>query len=168
MESSEEQTPPTVKSTAEPISWVAKEYISNEKNGLWYLIFAIVIIAIIAIDFLFLKSYSLSVLVVVMGIAIIVLSHRPAREIKYTLSGEQGLYVDNKLYPLKDFKSFGVLDDRGNHAIVLTPIKRFSPAVSVYFPDEVGETLVDILGTRLPMEDVKLDFIDIIVRKLRI
>jgi len=51
---------------------------------------------------------------------------------------------------------------------MLIPIKRFAPGVSVYFPDEVGEKVVDILGSRLPMENLKLDMIDIIVRKLHL
>jgi hypothetical protein len=48
------------------------------------------------------------------------------------------------------------------------PRKRFSPAVTVYFPKEKGEEIVDVFGARLPMEEVKLDLIDKIVRKLRI
>jgi hypothetical protein len=38
----------------------------------------------------------------------------------------------------------------------------------VYFPEEAGEKIVDILGQRLPMETLKLDMIDILVRKLRL
>jgi hypothetical protein len=51
---------------------------------------------------------------------------------------------------------------------MLIPTKRFSPGLSVYFPEEAGERIVDILGTRLPMETLKLDAIDIIVRRLRL
>jgi hypothetical protein len=52
-------------------------------------------------------------------------------------------------------------------AIVLMPRKRFSLAVTVYFPEAKGEEIVDVFGARLPMETVKLDLIDKIVRKLR-
>jgi hypothetical protein len=38
----------------------------------------------------------------------------------------------------------------------------------VYFPDEVGERIVDVLGKRLPMQELKLDIIDLVVRKLRL
>jgi len=51
---------------------------------------------------------------------------------------------------------------------MLIPTKRFAPGVSVYFPDDAGEKIVDILGQRLPMEELKLDVIDIVVRKLRL
>ena len=151
-----------------PVHWSASEYIHEEKNGLWFVLFSIVAIAFIAIDIIFLKSYTFSVLVVVMAIAVIIYSRRPPRVIEYTLSGDQGLYVGEKLYHFSEFKSFGLIKDKDNHSIMLIPTKRFSPGVSVYFPEEVGEQIVDILGARLPMETLKLDIIDIIIRKLRL
>jgi len=151
-----------------PVHWSANEYIHEEKNGLWFVIFVIVALGFIAVDIFLLKSYTFSILVVVMAIALIVYSRRPPRLIEYTLSGDQGLYVGDKLYHFSEFKAFGLIKDREHHSIMLIPTKRFSPGVSVYFPEEVGEQIVDILGARLPMETLKLDTIDIIVRKLRL
>jgi hypothetical protein len=51
---------------------------------------------------------------------------------------------------------------------MLLPTKRFKPGVSVYFPEEAGEAIVDMLGARLPMQEFHLDIIDKLVRKLRI
>jgi len=154
--------------TEEPVHWAAAEYIHEEKNGLWFMIFGIVAAALIALDIFFVKSYTFSALVAVMVIAVIVFTRRPPNEVQYTLSGDQGLYIGEKLYHYSDFKSFGYIRDGEHNSIMLIPIKRFSPAVSVYFPEEVGEAIVDILGARLPMEDLKLDIIDKIVRKLHI
>jgi len=103
-----------------------------------------------------------------MAASVIVYSRRPPRSIQYTLSGKQGLYIGERLYNLADFKAFGLIRDGEHHSIMLIPIKRFAPGVSVYFPEEAGEKIVDILGLRLPMEILKLDAIDIIVRKLRL
>lgn len=152
----------------EPVHWSASEYIAMQKNGLWFVVFAIVVIALVAADIFFIKSYTFSVLVVVMAAALVIYTRRPPRAIDYTLSAEQGLYIGEKLYHFSEFKAFGLISDRGNHSIVLIPIKRFALAVSVYFPEEAGEKIVDILGLRLPMQDVKLDAIDVIVRKLRL
>ena len=150
------------------VQWNAAEYIPQEKNGSWFIIFYIVALTFIAVDLLLLKSYTFSVLVVVMAAAVIILSRRPPRTINYTLSGDQGLYIDQKLYHFSEFKSFGFIKDQGNNSIMLTPIKRFSPGIFVYFPEEAGEKIIDILGARLPMENLKLDIIDVIVRKLRL
>jgi len=151
-----------------PVHWSAIEYINEEKNALWFVIFGIVTVGFIAIDLLFLHAYTFSVLVIVMAITVVVFSRRPPRTIDYTLSGNQGLYIGEKLYHFTEFKSFGLIKDRNQHSIMLIPTKRFSPGVSVYFPEEAGEEIVDILGARLPMENLKLDIIDIIVQKLRL
>lgn len=150
------------------VHWSATEYIHEEKSPLWFVLFGIVALALIATDIFVWKSYTFSALVFVMALAVIILSRRPPRTIDYTLSGDQGLYVGEKLYHFSEFKSFGLIDDRGNNSIMLMPVKRLATGVFVYFPEEVGEEIVDILGARLPMEHLKLDIIDIVVRKLRL
>jgi len=152
----------------EPVHWRASEYIHESKSGLWFTIFAIIVVSFIAIDIFYIKAYTFSVLVIVMAIAVIIFSRRPPKEIDYTLSGRQGLYVGEKLYHFSEFKAFGLIRDRGQHSIMLIPVKRFAPGVSVYFPEKVGEKIVDILGARLPMENLKLDVIDVIVHKLHL
>jgi len=88
-------------------------------------------------------------------------------KIKYTLTSK-GLEEGEKLYKFEDYKSFGILQQDKNFAIVLTPRKRFSPSVTVYFPAADGEDIVDLFGLNLPMEEVKLDVLDKIVKLLRI
>jgi len=151
-----------------PVNWSAAEYIHVEKNGLWFLMFGIIAIALIASDIFLIKSYTFSALVAVIVVAVIVHAKRPPQMMQYALSEEQGLYVGQRLYHYSDFKSFGVVKDGDHQSIMLIPTKRFAPGVSVYFPEEMGEAIVDILGARLPMKPLKLDTIDIIVRKLRL
>jgi len=155
-------------STEEPVHWSAAEYIDNKRGGLWFVAFALVVVVLIAVDLFLFKSYTFSVLVVVMAVALVVLMVRPSRVIDYTLSGDQGLYIGEKLYHFSEFKAFGIISEDGHHSIMLIPVKRFALALSVYFPEEVGEKIVDIFGARLPMRDLKLDVIDVIVRKLRL
>ncbi|RWZ78393.1 MAG: hypothetical protein EOT05_01365 [Candidatus Microsaccharimonas sossegonensis] len=154
--------------TDTPVTWTAQEYVHIDKSPMWFVIFIFVVLALIAIDLLFLKSYTFSALVIVMAVAVIIYTRRPPRALTYALSIHQGLYVGEKLYHLDEFKSFGLIKDGEHHSIMLIPRKRFSLGVSVYFPEEAGEQIVDILGKRLPMEDLKLDVIDVVVRKLRL
>ena len=76
--------------------------------------------------------------------------------------------MGERLYHFDEFKAFGLIQDGDHHSIMLIPRKRFAPGVSVYFPEDAGERIVDILGQRLPMETLKLDVVDVIVRKLRL
>lgn len=151
-----------------PITWTAQEYVHIDKGPGWFILFALVVVGLIALDVLLLKSWTLSVLVIVMAIAVIVYIRRPPRTLTYALSPKQGLYVGEQLYPFENFKAFGLIQDGDHHSIMLIPRKRFAPGVSVYFPENAGERIVDILGQRLPMETLKLDVVDIIVRKLRL
>ena len=80
----------------------------------------------------------------------------------------KGLYVGDRLYDLSEFKSFGVIHDGAEFSIMLIPVKRFLPGVTVYFPEVLGEQIVDFLGARLPMQELHLDIIDKVVRKLRL
>ena len=106
-------------------------------------------------------------MIVVSVLALIVYSVRPPRKVKYVMTAK-GLKEGDKMHNFESFKSFGVINDGGHYAIVLTPKKRFSPRVWVYFPEEKGEKIVDSFGAKLLMDNVKLDFLDKIVRTLRI
>lgn len=151
-----------------PITWEAQEYIHLSKGRWWFVIFAVIVLGLVAVDFFFLKSWTFSALVIVMAVAVIVYSRRLPRTLTYALSSRQGLYVGQKLYHFDDFRAFGLISDGGQNSIMLIPRKRFAPGVSVYFPEEVGERVIDILGKRLPMENLKIDLIDRLVRTLHL
>ena len=150
----------------EIVNWDAKEYIPREKNVGWYVGLVIVCLVMIALSVLF-GWWTFVIIVVLSGVVLVLYSVRPPRVLHYSLSNK-GLSEGDKLYAYEDYKSFGVLKEGENYAIILTPRKRFSPGVKVYFPQESGEVIVDAFGARLPMEEVKLDFLDKIVNFLRI
>lgn len=151
-----------------PVTWTAQEYIHPDKSPIWFVLFVLVVLGLVAVDFFLLHSWTFSALVIVMAVAVIIYTRRPARTVTYGLSPQQGLYVGDKQYHFSDFKAFGLIKDGEHNSIMLIPTKRFSPGVSVYFPAESGEQIVDILGKALPMQDLKLDIIDVVVRKLRL
>ncbi len=155
-----------VKNPKDIVSWEAEEYLQKDKNAGWYLGLILVTAALVVVSIL-LQWWTFTALIVLSAIALAIYSVRPPRRLKYTLSSK-GLTEGNKLYKYDEYKSFGVLNDDGNYAIVLCPRKRFSPRVTVYFPEEHGEMIVDAFGMRLPMEEAKMDFLDKMVKWLRI
>ncbi len=162
----DQQPMPSQLPTPDPIQWQAAEYIQQEQTPLWYVGFFAVTIVLMGIAIL-LGAWTFVVLVPVMAVALILYTHRPPRVVSYTLSAK-GLHINDQLHPLGEFKSFGVMQERGMHSLVLVPIKRFRPSLAVYFPAEVGEEAVDFLGSYLPMADVQPDAFDKIIHKLRI
>jgi len=154
------------KGTGVIVNWEAQEYVTRDKNTGWYVGLVMVGLALSGLA-IWLQQWTFLALVAVSVVAIMVYSARPPRMLHYSLS-DKGLSEGNRLYDFEQFKSFGILRDDKRFSIVLTPRKRFSPRVSVYFPEAQGEQIVDMFGARLPMEEVKMDLLDKLVRFLRI
>lgn len=150
----------------EAISWQASEFIHHEKDGTWFLAVIGIAATLLVIAIFAVKSWTFSALVVVMAIAAIVVGRRPPRTIDYSLT-LQGIQIDEKLFSFHDFHSFGIIQEGALYSVRLVPNKRFMPMVSLYFPSEQGEQIIDLLGSVLPMEHVERDPIDKIVEKLR-
>jgi hypothetical protein len=81
---------------------------------------------------------------------------------------DQGLHVDGQLHRYDEFRAFGVRRDGALWQIVLIPVKRFGLSLTMYIQEEQGESIVDALGARLPMENVQADAVDKLIRKLKI
>ncbi len=152
--------------TEEPVTWSAQEFLHQEKGGGWFALFGVIIAALLGLS-IWTQAWTFAVLIVVITILIIVYSRRPPRELTYSLTGE-GLLIDGRLHEFGNFKAFGVVRDGDQFSVVLIPVQRFQPGVSVYFPEESGEAIVDTLGARLPMKELKLDAVDKLVRLLRL
>jgi hypothetical protein len=150
----------------EPVHWQASEYIQHTKSVLWYVEFVIIVLGLMATAIFLLSTWTFALLIPVMAGALMVYAHRPARTLSYVLS-EKGLYIDDLLHPLESFKAFGIIQGSQVNSLVLVPTKRFRPGLTVYFPSEVGEEIVDLLGGYLPMEEMRQDAFDTIVHKLR-
>lgn len=148
------------------VSWEAEEYLEQKRNAWWYVGLFVVGIGLCVLSF-FLQWWSFIALVVVCIIAILVTSSRPPRKIQYSLD-QEGLTEGGKLHRYDEFRAFGILKEGSHFSAVLIPKKRFALQVKVYFPGGSGEAIVDALGARLPMEEVKLDLLDKIVNFLRI
>lgn len=163
----EPSSSPDVDPLLAPVRWQGTEYIHREKSPVWFVIFAIICVVLILIAIFVIQSITFAILIPVMATALLVYAKRPPRLIDYTLS-RQGLHVNDHLYPFSEFKSFGVIHGDDEYSVFLVPVKRFRPGVTVYFPEEAGEAIVDMLAARLPMREVHLDAVDQIIRKLRI
>ena len=124
-----------------------------------------IILMVVAV--LLIQSWSFAILIPAMAAALTIYSHRPPRELNYVLS-DKGIYINEKLHPMSEFKSFGVVRDESLPSVMLIPVKRFRPALTVHFPAEAGEAIVDMLGGRIPMQEIRLDFFDKLIHQLHL
>lgn len=151
---------------SEPITWQASEFVHHEKGAEWFLSLLGVAVILLLVDVFLIKSWTFGALIVVMTISAIVVARRPPRILTYSVS-PQGLQIDEKQFHFHDFRAFGVVEEGAFYSIRLIPVKRFMPTVNVYFPPEHGEEIVDIFGSLLPMEQIKRDYVDKLVEKIR-
>lgn len=148
------------------ITWEAEETIVRERNAWWYVGLFVVAAGLCALS-VFMGWWTFLVLIILSVVAILINTFKPPRKIKYVLN-KDGLKEGNILHKYEDYRAFGILKEGEHFSAVLIPKKRFAISTKVYFPEGSGEGIVDMLGARLPMEEVKLDFLDKIVNFLRI
>ncbi len=154
-------------SETQPIQWQAPEYVQERRSPWWFIAFWVIAALLMVVAFFVLQSWSFALLVPAMAAALMIYSHRPPRILNYVLSGK-GIYINEKLHPIGEFRSFGIMRDEAIPSIMFIPVKRFRPALTIHFPEEIGEAVVDLLGHRIPMQELKLDLFDQIIRKLHI
>lgn len=150
------------------VRWEAYEHQPQQRSASWYVILGAVTLLLMAVAFFVIRSWSFVLVIAAASAALVVYAKRPPRSINYTLS-PKGLYVDDQLRSLDQYKAFGVnrsSDDQ--FTLVLLPTKRFMPGLTADFPESVGEKIVDILAARLPMQEVEPDMVDQLIRKLRL
>lgn len=147
------------------VSWEAAESIHHEKGANWFIGLGAAAVVLIGLS-IWLQAWTFTALVVVMVVAIVFLAKRPPQVMHYQLTAS-GLQINDNHYAFRDFRAFGVVQDEAMYYISLIPIKRFMPAIEVYFPQEHGEQIVDVLGAHIPMQTIKPDAVDRVMRRLR-
>jgi len=157
-------TPPL--QTAPYISWQASEYVHHEKQALWFVALFGGAAVLLLVSLLLVQSITFAILIVVMAVVAAVFAVRPPRIMSYELS-DDALQINGKPFLYQDFRNFGIIQEGPLYSALLIPRKRFMPMVTLYFPADNGEVIVDMLGSHLPMEHVELDAMDKLTRKLR-
>lgn len=156
---------PPITEVSDGISWEASEYVHNAKGALWVVGFLATTAALLVFA-IWLQVWTFVVLVVVMAIAMGYFAFRKPHIMQYRLT-DDGIQINGKIYSYNDFRAFGILQDGAFFTMTLIPVKRLSPALSVYFAQGDGEQIVDIVGRHLPMENIKPDPLDTLMRRLR-
>ncbi len=151
--------------TTSPLEWQAPEYVHHDKSMTWYIILGgVTVVSIVAA--IFFKLYFFAFVILVISFALGFFAARPPRMVTYRLS-DDGLQVGDKTFKFSAFRSFGIITDDSRYSILLRPVKRFAPGVTIFFTDHEGEDVVDVLAAYLPMEEMQEDFFDRLMHKLR-
>lgn len=138
----------------------------QEKGVRWYALYAIGLVVLSVVVYLFTKDVVSTVVVFVALLGLLFLSARKPKLQDFSVEGET-LRVGNKVYDIQAFKAFSIIDEGAAAEITLVPIKRLMPLVSLYLQADRADELSAHLAEYLPFEQRKPDAMDSLLRRIR-
>lgn len=153
--------------SSEPVTWTASEFVAHQKSPGWYGALAVGTVILAGLVFLITRGDFISTGVVVFAAVIFgIFAARQPRTLEYRLDGG-GLSIGGKFYAYDVFKSFSVVDEGAFSGILLYPLKRFMPLLTILYAPDDEHKIVDLLADRLPMENRTYDAVDRLMHKIR-
>lgn len=139
-------------------SWQSVEYIHRPKGAGWIVGLVIVALALGAFAY-WLHAWTFIALILVMTIAFGVVAYRHPRTLHFKLS-QTAVEIDGQVYPLSRFRSYGLLLEEDLFTLVLVPVKRFRPSITLFFHEAEAQQIVGIMSSHLPKEDIHVQWIE--------
>ena len=143
------------------ITWEAPEHHHIEKGNDWYWALGIVAIAGAAAAFMF-GNFLLTILVLVAACAMALLSVRPPAVIPFSVS-TRGLRIGDTLYPYSTLESYAIDESRGYSQLLVKSKRLYMPLLILPLPEEYVHDIDDLVGTRLPEEELEEPFIQTVL-----
>ena len=148
------------------ISWSASEYIDHPKDSGWFVMFGLGLAALVIVIYFVTKDLVAPILIGVAGLSFGAFAARQPKALNYQLTNE-GIGIADKFYVYADFKSFSVMDEGAFQSVLLTPLKRFMPPITIYYDPKDEENILNTLSDYLPHEDREHDLTDQLMKRMR-
>ena len=152
--------------TGDPVVWSASEYVAHSKSAIWYLQLALVALVFAGIAYFITHDFVVVATIAVVAIIFGVAAGRKPRVLDYSVDSST-ISIGQKQYPYAMFRSFSIIQEGPINSIYLMPAKRFNPPLSIYYPPEEEQQIVEIIGSRLPQEPREQDAIDRFMHRIR-
>jgi hypothetical protein len=154
------------KTDLSPVTWTASEFVDHEKNSSWFMTLAAITAAAVVIIYFITHDLITSFVIIIAAALFGTTARRKPRTLQYQLD-DTGVTIGGKLYAYAAFKSFTLLEEGAFNSIELMPLQRFMPPISLYYPPENEEQIVNLLGNYLAHEERTRDAVDRLMRKVR-
>ncbi len=150
-------------------NWEFPEYHKHDRSRTWYIIAAVIILALVV--YALLTQNFLFALMVVIFSVIILLNHARNPQMMEFRVTDKGLAVNERLYPYEELQSFWIINEPpAIKNLYFSFEKSVRPALAVYLadqdPEEVRMTLSDYLPEDTEKKDEPLS--DLIWRVLKL
>jgi hypothetical protein len=152
--------------TGEVVKWTASEYVDHAKGPAWFATMGIALFIVVGILYFVTKDILASVLVGLAGITFGIFAGRRPQVLEYSIS-PQGITIGQRKHDFADFKSFSLIESGPLPAILLLPLKRFLPPITIFYDPKEEDKIIDALADYLPHEDREPDAVDKLMSRIR-
>lgn len=142
---------------ARSVTWEAPEHHHIEKTHDWYWALGILTIAS-TVTALFLGNILFGMLILIGGGILSIAAAREPQIITFAVTA-RGIRVGNELFPYSSLEAFNIDEENllGPQLIVKSK-KMFMPMIVIPLPEDVIDEVDDIVGERLPEEELEEPF----------
>ena len=166
-DTSPEATPESESFTANnPVTWNASEFIAHNKGSAWFILLGAGILAFVAGIFVLTRDIFASIMIGVAGATFGVFAARSPRVLEYSVDS-RGIHIGPKFYAYSDFKSFAINEESALPSVILMPLKRFLPPITIYYEEAQEDSILGVLGDYLPHEEKAPDAVDRLMSRIR-
>ncbi len=151
--------------STQPVTWTASEFLAHPKNISWFIALGLVTAVLCIGVYTLTRDKITTGMLIIISLAFGALATRQPRVLKYMID-DQGISVGDKFYPYGLFKSFSIMEEGAVNSIYLMPLKRFMPALTMYYPPNEEQKVMNVLDKYLPREFRKHDPIDRLMSKI--
>lgn len=148
------------------VHWTASEYVAHDRGASWYTGLGLGAVSLAGLVFLLTHDYISAGMIIIVLVIFGAFATRQPRVLDYLID-ERGITIGTKNYPYDIFKSFSVAKEGAIHSLVLMPLKRFMPVISVYYADEDEDKILQKISDYLPFEQYRPDVVDKMMHKIR-
>lgn len=152
--------------TGELVSWTASEYVDHAKGPAWFALMGAGLFVVVGLVYFVVKDVLAAVLVALAGITFGVFAGRRPQVLQYSI-GPQGISIGQRTHAFTDFKSFSLTEAGPLPSILLLPLKRFLPPITIFYDPKEEDKIIEALADYLPHEDREPDVVDRLMSRIR-
>ncbi|MCA9348775.1 hypothetical protein KC878_01370 [Candidatus Saccharibacteria bacterium] len=148
------------------IRWTASEFVEHQKTFMWYVGCVLFGAAIACGAYLLTGDLITPVSIGMVAVILAIYAGVKPKEEEYSIDAN-GIQIGKNSYAYTAFRSFSVVVEGNIEALYLKPNKRFAVPVSLYFPPDQGDKIVDFIGNFVPYEKSELSGVDKLMSRLK-
>jgi hypothetical protein len=148
------------------VQWTASEYVDHTKGPAWFVLMGLGLFGTVALVYFLLKDIFAAALLGLAGITFAVFAGRRPQVLQYSIS-PQGISIGQRTHAFEDFKSFSLTESGPLPAILLLPLRRFLPPITIFYDPREEDKIIEALADYLPHEEREPDVVDRLMSRIR-